>query len=75
MTPSAEKDARRWFYLGAVICAAFGVVTLGTVVVALFSPPPWNRAERFLHAWAWLYVAALHLRLARAVPPERQEGS
>ena len=52
----------------AGVCLFMALVAWATVLVALFDPPQWSRADRFLYGWAWFYVGYLHWLLARVAP-------
>jgi len=60
-----NKGGDTHFFLGFMICTGFGVYLAFTLIVSLFDPPPWNRAEVALEVLAWFYVAWLHLELYR----------
>lgn len=61
----------RFYFLAALVCLAFGMVMLITVIAAMFGEPPsWNRADRLLQSFAWIYVAHLHWQLFLHLPVE-----
>lgn len=64
----------RWLRLAAAFCLAMAVLMWATLVPAMFDPPPWNRAHRFLAADAWFYVGYIHWRLARYVATAETEA-
>lgn len=54
-----------YLYVAAAICGFTGVAWLAVFVLHLFHPGDGNRVDELLRAYAWIYIAALHILLAR----------